>query len=611
MSSSVADKGLNLLKCQPWNHPIMGLRRVVQPGYDTYVRNLPAYMKATELGTRRAISSIGNGVRLAASFCLPVAMPPLFVMIKKGKKVSGVLTDRDFNELYTNKSGTAYSTEFSPTAFRFSSHADVDPMAFPSNRHIKLTDGPIAVRVLQIASSYLRTHKYPAFKDGDRELMFQGQPEIDSFTYKRTAEVEDWMARKVLIEAKGTPVGTYHGYYSENILSSSDDDAFRIEFKVAKPTISSIIPWGLGSEIPSTEGIHFPFEEDLAQPDPNTVPNVIEEFFLSCLHDDPDTCIGALAQLRGVWASTICRTTFGSEMSHLYRIILIALKCQARVFPIIAHNHYLGSYLSGSCFSVGIKGTVYRPESYEQNFKEIDCYSANEVALAKIAELLTDKEDGRKRIIAVGGKIRELATIISKVYSPSVENQAKIVELAKMIRPDNPYQSVTAATLTEAMDGFIEQCIPVKTLPLHPNDIFSVMDPFTSWMSTFGSNIPSLEIPMAPRWKVDSAKIPVKFVGQFAVRLCSMDIARGEWMNIRNEKVIHNAPERVSAIYEHTTIKGSENRQDVWSKLFEWVDSVDSSKEGSKGQFVDSTGIEAGGAARAELVKDPFGDLGF
>jgi len=205
---------------------------------------------------------------------------------------------------------------------------------------------------------------------------------------------------------------------------------------------------------------------------------------------------------------------------------------------------------------VGIKGTVYRPESYEQNFKEIDCYSANEVALAKIAELLTDKEDGRKRIIAVGGKIRELATIISKVYSPSVENQAKIVELAKMIRPDNPYQSITAATLTEAMDGFIEQCIPVKTLPLHPNDIFSVMDPFTSWMSTFGSNIPSLEIPMAPRWKVDSAKIPVKFVGQFAVRLCSMDIARGEWMNIRNEKVIHNAPERISAILNIRQSKG-------------------------------------------------------
>jgi len=568
-------------------------------------------MKATETGVKRAISAVGNGTKLASAFCLPVDLPPLFVMVKKGKKAGGIMTESEYSELYTNKTGTAYSTKFLPVLLKLAGHSDIDPSAFPSNRHIKITDGPVAVRVLQIASSFLQTHRYPAFSDEKREMLFGGRTDSEQYTYKRSAEVEDFVSRKVLIEISGTPLGVVHGPYSENIISSGDDDAYKIEFKVAKPMISSTKPWGLNTEIPTTNGIHFPFEEDLAQPDPNTVPNVIEEFFISCLHDNPETCIGAMAQLRGIWASTICRTTFGHEMSHLFRIILVALKCQARVFPIIHDNHYRGSYLSGACFSVGIKGKVIRPETYEQNFKELDCYSANDSVLQRIADLLTNKDDYKVKVIECGGNIRKLATLIQKSFSPTAEKMEKVIELAKMLRPDTPYQSISSATLCEAVDGIIERALPILDIPLYPGDIPNVLDPFTSWMSSFGPNVPSVEIPMAPRWKIDNAKIPPKFVGQFAVRLCSMDIARGEWMSLRNEKVLHNAPERISAIYEHVTIKGVEDRQNLWRRLFEWVDSTDTEKEGSKGQFVDSSGIEAGGDSYATVDKDPFADLGF
>jgi hypothetical protein len=611
VASSVADKGLNLLKCQPWNHPIMGLRRVVQPGFDTYTRNLPSYMKATETGMKRAISSLGNGVKLAAAYCLPVKFPPLFIMVKKGKKAASIITDGNYNELYSNKSGIAYSTEFSPIMLKLATHSDIDPSAFPSNRHIKLTDGPIAVRVLQIISSFLQTHRYPAFKDNSREILFSERSEVDMYTYKRSAEVEDFVARKVLIEVKLTPHGSFHGPYTENILSSTEQDAFKIEFKVAKPTISSVSPWGLNTEIPTTEGIHFPFEEDLAQPDPNTVPSVIEEYFLSCLHDDPETCISAMAQLRGIWASTICRTTFGHEMSHLYKITSLAMKCQARVFPIIHNHHYLGCYLSGSCFSVGIKGKVYRPETYEQNFKEIECYSANDSVLQKIAEYVTDKDDWRKKILKTGGNLRELGHLLVKNFALGNEKQEKVVEYAKLIRPATPYMSISAVNLIESLDGIIEKTIPDKEKPIYAGDIFKILDPFTSWMSVFGQNVPSVEIPMAPRWKIESSKIPEKFRGQFAVRLCSMDMARAEWLKLKVEKVIHNAPERISAIYEHTTIKGVEDRKEVWKKIFEWSDSTDTDKEGSKGQYVDSSGVEVSGHGRTETEKDPFANLGF
>jgi len=604
ISSSVADKGLNLLKCKPIAFPMFGLRSIVQPGYDTYINCLPSFMKATEKNTKIALSAIGNGTKLPMDKCMPIELPKVFLMIKKSDRIDKVIgSDKRYAELFTRKEGTAYSTDFSKDLLRIGTHTSVLENTFPVDRHIKPNDAIVVVRVLQMLSSLLLTHKYPAFQDDDATAAQAKPMERETLSYKRTADAANRLEKRKMVRIEGTEYGTFHAFYKDDILSSLN---IKVEFKKAKPTTSTTPAWGTTSELPQTQGIHFPYDEDLAQPDGDTVPLLIERYLLPCLHDNPESSVAIFSDVVQAWKSTIHRTPFGYEMTHLAKVFLTALPSQARVFPIIHDKAYLGCYLSGSHFSVGIKGIVYKPDSYENNTKELDCYCSNDQVLKRIAVLCSSDKNSQKKIIDVGPHIRKLANHIHKTLTISLETREKIITLASTLRQQEPYKKVNASNLNWAINLLVSSVLPAPDQPMSPHSMFSINDHFECVMSAFGSHIPSPEIPSALKWKIDAAKVPDKMTGIFAFRLCSMEEAKSDWLKIRETKVLHNCPERISAIYEHTVVRGKEDRESVWASLYAWTSSSDDTRDRAAaglGKVVESAG-EGGVSVAADLFED-------
>jgi len=604
VSSSVADKGLNLLKIAPWNVPLVGLRTIVQPGYDSYMGSIASYMKATELGRTKAISSLGNATQLPFSDCLPIDLPPVFIFIKKGNLASKLLGEHKAQELFSRKNGTGYSVEFSKDLVGLSRSANIIPDEFPPSRHIRPMDLVPVIKILQIFSSFLRTHLYPAFSQ-DLQPAPLPEDEEKGYSYKRTAENARLSEDKKVVKIEKTEFGDFHSVYAPANVSETSD--MKIIFRVAKPTISSVLPWGLPVDLPSTPGIHFPFESDLAQPDQFSVPEVLERFFISSLHNDPEHSLPAYDNVVKCWKSTICRTHFGHVMSHMAKLFLVSASAQARVFPIVSHKEYLGSYLSGASYSVGHKGLVYKPSSYADAHKELDCYISNDTVLTKIAVLLASAKDKQQKIIECGGSVRKLALLLEKNYSLTDGQKEKVIALACQLRPEKPYFAITTKTLEQAMIAITEGRDLSKDEPMYPTHIFSLSDPFIRVMAAFGPNIPSFEIPGAPVWKV-SESFPEKMSGPFAVKLCSMEVAKSEWFGIRESRTIHNAPQRISAIYEHVVIKGKEDKSSLWKNLFDWVESKDKIRtvEGVK------EGVSAPGGDEGKIFGDEvLGIVGF
>jgi hypothetical protein len=607
VSSSVADKGLNLLKCKPFSYPIVGLRTIVQPGYDSYIRGLPSFMKATEIQKKFAITSLGNGTKLPMDRCLPIPLPPIFLMIRKTDRIDKVIgSDKKYIELFTRKEGTAYATMFHKDLIKIGTHASVLENVFPVDKHIKPNDTIVAVRVLQMLSSLLLTHKYPAFSDPDATSSRPDKGvDRESYTYKRTLEADDRLTKRKIVKVLETEFGSFHNYYKEDILDST---VLKIEFHSAKPTVSSTPAWGTTSEIPSTEGIHFPFDEDLAQPDGDTIPALIEQYLMPCLHDNPESCIKIFSDMVQSWKSSICRTTFGLSVTHLGRVLLVALPAQARVFPIIHDGVYLGSYMSGSHFSIGIKGVIIRPDSYDNNIKELDCYQTNDTIMQQIAELCSMNTESQAKVVKIGPNIRKLSTFIHKSYTLNIETREKLITLASTLRLQTPYKKCTPVNLMWAIDLLVKGVVPNQNEPMSPGAMFMNNDHFATVMSAFGSHVPSPEIPGASKWKVDSSSIPKKMVGVFAFRLCSLESARADWMKIRETDIIHNCPERISAIFEHTVVRGKEDREAIWSALYSWCQSYDDirDREGAGlGKVVDAP--EEGGIQIGDSIFDDFG----
>lgn len=608
VSSSVADKGLNLLKCKPIAFPMFGLRSIIQPGYDSYISSIPSFMKATETGKPHAISSIGNSTKLSMTECFPILLPKVFLMIKKAERIDKVIgSEKKYVEIFTRKEGTAYSVDFEKDMLRIGQHQSVLENTFPVDRHMKPGDIPVAVRILQMLSSLCRTHKYPAFSDDDgtlanKEKMYGKE----KMSFKRSSDATDRKVKGKMVKVEGTDIGTFHGLYKEDILDSL---TYKIELKKAKPTTSSIKPWGATNEIPTTPGINFPFDEDLCQPDGETVPLLIERYLLPCIHDNPETSVKLFSDMVASWKTTLCRTIFGMEMTHLAKVFLTALPAQARVFPIIQDSHYLGSYMSGAHFSVGIKGVVYAADSYENNILELSCYSSNDQILKKLAVLCSTNAESQNKIIALGPNIRRIGSYLNKTLVIGSDGREKIMTLAATLRPEIPYRKVNTANLEWCMNLLISGKYPDLNEPMAATSMFSFSNHFETVMSAFGSNIPSVEIPGAPKWKIDGTEIPKKMVGVFAVRLCSMEIAKADWFKMRETDIIHNCPERLSAIYEHTVIRGKEDKSKIWGLVYSWCSSEDQIRDRERaglGEIV--TAAAMGGSV---VTGDLFEDTGF
>lgn len=572
VSMALKDRGISLLRAAPTEIKLLGLFRVRQPGYEMYSSNLPAFMRATELNKRLAISGQAFPVSVKMDDMLPIRLPSVFMLLNKGKTPDDVITSGKWTTFAPKKDKTGFLVDFNREMLSTQSNKFISSDSFAPGQAARYCDVPAMITIIRIFSSFLRTHQFPAFADEEHFEAINREEQISNLNLHYPDEQLDDRARK--IQRTNPADGEAYGYLETNYASKSDKDKLKIRFQSAKPSAVSK-SWGSSDEIPTTHGIHFPYVHDLSKPDKDTVPRVIERYFLRALSTDTEKCLKTYGEVVTAWKTSLFSTPWGHEISHLARVIELGIPSQSRIFPIVDAKCYFGSFLSGAGFSIALGKQIFRPDNYQTCKQETSVYSENSALVTELITLLetidvsTESSDEVKKAAKIS--VRSIRKTLDDLYSFGPETQKEICKIVSRLRFSQVYRVSNAQNMIWMMQGIQQGDEPDIHEPMYPMDMFCT-DIMISHLSAFGPNTPSPNLPGAPIMKLQN-KLPDKFNKVLGIRLVDATTAQSEWRKSLSSGQITNGVENLSAKFEHSTISGKEMKEtwfDTLVKTSEW-----------------------------------------
>jgi len=323
------------------------------------------------------------------------------------------------------------------------------------------------VLFLRLVSNLLRTHIYPAFRDNEH-YQDEVYDAIDMVTLKRRASTLESDKTKVPRVDRETEAMQVEGE-EEGELEEVSDTVGDIQLSKAKPITSTENPWGPVDEVPNCSGLFFPYIAELASPDTETVPALIEQYLFQSLGDTPEKQLERMEKLRRAWG-LIGKTESGSTSAHLCKVLLLAIQSQARVYPIIQDEVYEGCVLLGARLFVGLNGVVYRPVSYTALQSELGSFSTHSRTLAEIAEVCGIKQAWMIESVTTMRMLRK--HLLQRNLSE--EKRDVIRKLAVHLHFKEKFLGVNSNTLVELINDItsVEEG-QLETLPMHHSALFS------------------------------------------------------------------------------------------------------------------------------------------
>jgi hypothetical protein len=330
----------------------------------------------------------------------------------------------------------------------------------------------------------------------------------------------------------------------------------------AKPTTLSTLPWGDSSSVPDADGLYFAYAEPLASPDRDTVPQLIERYFLKSFGRDGPTQLKAGMEIRKAWG-IVATTLSGSCLAHLAKVIDIALQAQATVFPIFQSGVYEGCVLSGSGYHVHIGEKVWAPLSAEELKKVVRDNDSQEKALSNISAVVAED-------ISDVTSMRELHRILLQ-KSLSADERDQVLSNAKQLRFNQKYWSVNATTIEtmlQTLQSTTQEESELEHQPLHPSALFST-DWTTLVLASFGHSAPAPNISAAPKLHIKGDSKPPTCL---AVRSADLVDAVREWKQLPETKYCTNNPSNLSRKFQCRSFTGKEKVQ-VWNAMKKYCNS--------------------------------------
>lgn len=155
---------------------------------------------------------------------------------------------------------------------------------------------------------------------------------------------------------------------------------------VAKPSpLPSKTSWGLPSECPNSEGIHFPYFEGIHHSDTNFMRKMVNMHFfrnLGSAAKDPRT---AFLEFRTAIGPAVS-TPSGRVLNHILFGIDLALGTQTQVFLLFDKDKYYGFNLLGGYFSIWA-GQWVNPSSAAELQGVMTRYRSHEVSMRELTKL--------------------------------------------------------------------------------------------------------------------------------------------------------------------------------------------------------------------------------
>lgn len=567
VSSELQSKGINMLKCIPYEFPAVGLVRFPQLGFSQYRDNLPAFMQANDISKRVPLLAEGYPIKIPSEKCIPFSLPPISVTFDKvPDSFKSLRETASVEDVSVKGKQTGFLVQAQPGILSKVLRTSPDTKAYSPVGSVGSGEYPSLVTIIRILSSFFSIHTYPAYSN---EEDFKPEENHDESVSKRKADLSTGN--------EGIPLNAKRRIVSDNGISVSitieDNIAEEVVLRYARVPSTKNAGWGGVSSIPVTSGIVCPYIPELASWDKDTVPKLIERYFLRCLGSSTNSCLHGFSRLSQDWKKSIYKTDIGNSLTHLAKLAGLCLASETRLFPIFEGSQYLGSYLSGAHFSIGLRGSLVLPQTYAENKPEFDGFSSHESNLSKfvmeVAGSDADEED--VELALSSNTMRELHSTVMSKFSVDFVND-DLSNLKKLRFPQ--------AYLTINMQNVSSVCEQIMTgefatdLPMHYS-AFGSNDPFKLGLAAFGPSPPSPNIPGAPKIKF-SGKVPTdKDLPRLLVfRKCALDIAVSDWKECLETGYVGNNPPNLNARYANVKVSGLEDKRSWYQLLKKMSDDL-------------------------------------
>lgn len=565
-STELKALGLRFNKAEPSRVGLIGLRRLEQPGYESYTHHISGFMFATDTKERQSLNKVGFPIKLPISKCFPLLQPPLHIKTKQADAEKAETIFNKFGIEYQKgkqKTGQDDFTIFtvSDCISALGPIRDIGQVRTHSPAGQVSFDGLLAFLLAKrIFSSFFRTHTYPAYAAPTEEEDYTGlKRRFDEETQNRgqkRVRVEDGSGVEADVEMDTAPI--------EEELAQ---DAGKVVLRFAKPSDETVLPWGVTlGDIPTMHGIVFPFIHQLSNWDKDMVPQTMEHHFLRCFGKDDKSISTAYSKFVESWKSESYSTHAGLVLSHMAKIISIALPAQARPFPLFEGDQYRGCYLVGANFSVALKSTLIRPDPFADNKMHLAEMFGKHRFLHWVEKELVPEEDVPDFSEQDFESLRQVHDYLNdNSISISPEHLQQSRMMAANANFPSKYLPVTVDHVLSAVRFALDGSITEDT-PIH-YEAFGSKDPFEINLSAFGPGVPSPHIPGGK--ELTSFKVvPMQSTACF--RRCQLRSAVVEWKDVIEKGSVRNEPRNLNAKFQFVKVSGNSEKV-KWYQMMDQI----------------------------------------
>jgi len=486
-----------------------------QPAYKTYTNYLPAYMAAYCDRQSRSVMNPYHPLLYKASDPLFSTSFPDVSVSFPGVPASELL------EVIRSNGGRELSVKGTKTFIIPSPTSDLLKalVSGGANKTTPASEKSVNIDALaslglirRIFSNFLFTHQYPAFVDGNHLDYVEAhwQQEV---SHKRGLAQSDSAAgssrKRARTEGSSPAVGGDDDFMEQEIAEIPMGDKL---IKAIPPNRINVA-WGDEQSIPEGNGIFVRFVEETQNSEKErAIHETLARYFLGCLGATPDAVRTSYERIKKD-LGVIVGSSEGKELAHLAKCIDIGIQCQARIFPLVSSEQYLGCILLGAGFQISAYGTVYSPEPAASLQNRVEQAGSHRSALRAIANIVDDDSMSDEHQGVMDSVSLVSLRNVLKEASLTAENRDQIVAVARGLRFRPKSLNVSADNLVDCFRLIQHPNEPLPiTLPISPRVLFEEDRVAVVW-SAFGELAPSCNFPGGAQINLESSKDLPKHIG--------------------------------------------------------------------------------------------------
>jgi len=360
---------------------------------------------------------------------------------------------------------------------------------------------PTLSLIRRIFSNFLYTHQYPAFKDRnhlqyniEHWLVETGNP-----LKRKGSEFGDAGPSKRTRLDDGEPADPDTVMEEDSGIETGATSRDTIVHAIPPPKID--IAWGAPSDLPAGDGLFVRYLADTQNGQgERIVPRVINRYFLGCLGNNAESVQTMFKRLKDDWG-VICQTDAGKELAHLAMCIHLGIQSQARIWPVIDNEQYLGCCLMGAGFRFAAYDQVYTPVDNETLRERIGLATSHRTSLENIARIVTgdDSSDEQWAQVMNVSSMVELRELLLETNVTSVERE-QICAFARGLRFKTRPFHISAENISLILTLIAKPEQPIDhSVPIHPLYLFSGNRTHLLW-SAFGDMAPTFQFLGGPQY---------------------------------------------------------------------------------------------------------------